>query len=154
MSHVKCWKIESGIEKGKNMLENTGGIVGFGAILIPTLMGLYYGFRCTFQTDAAIEQWGIGAGSAWMVRFAGVNVGSQNIVYAILLMTSPAGAWAIFAYGTIQSAAMLVMSYLTVNGKWAEVEGVNPTHEGTIVAGILLVCHLYIMFGMQHIIYM
>ena len=61
MSHVKCWKIECGTEKGKNMLENTGGIVGFGAILIPTLMGLYYGFRCTFQTDAAIEQWGIGA---------------------------------------------------------------------------------------------
>ena len=74
------------------MLENTGGIVGFGAILIPTLMGLYYGFRCTFQTDAAIEQWGIGAASAWMVRFAVVNVGSQNIVYAILLMTSPVGA--------------------------------------------------------------
>ena len=62
------------------MFENTGGIIGFSAIFIPMLMGLYYGFRCTFQTDAAIAQWGIGAGSAWMVRFAGVNIGMQNIV--------------------------------------------------------------------------
>ena len=135
------------------MFENTGGIIGFAAIFIPMLMGLYYGFRCTFQTDAAIAQWGIGAGSAWMVRFAGVNIGMQNIVYAVLLITSPAGAWALFAYGTLQSAGMLVMSYVTVNGEWAEVEGVNPTHEGTVVAGILLACHLYIMFGMQSIIY-
>ena len=135
------------------MFENTGGIIGFVAIFIPMLMGLYYGFRCTFQTDAAIAQWGIGAGSAWMVRFAGVNIGMQNIVYAVLLITSPAGAWALFAYGTLQAAGMLVMSYFTVNGKWAEVEGVNPTHEGTVVAGILLACHLYIMFGMQSIIY-
>lgn len=135
------------------MFENTGGIIGFVAIFIPMLMGLYYGFRCTFQTDAAIAQWGIGAGSAWMVRFAGVNIGMQNIVYAVLLITSPAGAWALFAYGTLQSVGMLVMSYVTVNGKWAEVEGVNPTHEGTVVAGILLACHLYIMFGMQSIIY-
>ena len=135
------------------MFENTGGIIGFAAIFIPMLMGLYYGFRCTFQTDAAIAQWGIGAGSAWMVRFAGVNIRIQNIVYAVLLITSPAGAWALFAYGTLQSAGMLVMSYVTVNGKWAEVEGVNPTHEGTVVAGILLACHLYIMFGMQSIIY-
>lgn len=135
------------------MFENTGGIIGFAAIFIPMLMGLYYGFRCTFQADAAIVQWGIGAGSAWMVRFAGVNIGMQNIVYAVLLITSPAGAWALFAYGTLQAAGMLVMSYVTVNGKWAEVEGVNPTHEGTVVAGILLACHLYIMFGMQSIIY-
>ncbi len=33
------------------------------------------------------------------------------------------------------------------------VEGVNPTNKGTIVAGILLACHLYIMFGMHSIIY-
>ena len=135
------------------MFEASGGIINFLAILIPTVMGLYYGFRCLFQTDAAIEQWGIGAGSAWMVRFAGVCVGAQNLVYAILLLTTPDGAWALFAYGTIQAAGMLVMSYITVNGKWAEVEGVNPTNEGTIVAGILLACHLYIMFGMHSIIY-
>ena len=77
----------------------------------------------------------------------------RDSVYAILLLTTPAGAWALFAYGTIQAAGMLVMSYITVNGKWAEVEGVNPTNEGTIVAGILLACHLYIMFGMHSIIY-
>lgn len=135
------------------MIEASGGVINFLAILVPTLMGLYYGFRCLFQTDAAIAEWGIGAASAWMVRFVGVCVGTQNVVYAILLLTSPAGAWALFAYGTIQSAGMLIMSYVTVKGKWATVEGVKPTHEGTIVAAILLVCHLYIMFAMHGIIY-
>ena len=92
------------------MFEASGGIINFLAILIPTVMGLYYGFRCLFQTDAAIEQWGIGAGSAWMVRFAGVCVGAQNLVYAILLLTTPAGAWALFAYGTIQAALFTLLA--------------------------------------------
>ena len=37
------------------MFEASGGIINFLAILIPTVMGLYYGFRCLFQTDAAIR---------------------------------------------------------------------------------------------------
>ena len=132
------------------LFENTGGIIGFVRYIYSNAHGPLLwlsmhvsngrcdstmGYRCRFSLDGK--------------RFVGVNIGMQNIVYAVLLITSPAGAWALFAYGTLQSAGMLVMSYLTVNGKWAEVEGVNPTHEGTVVAGLLVPCHLYIMFGMR-----
>ena len=42
---------------------------------------------------------------------------------------------------------------MTVNGKWAEVEGVKATAEGYIVPAILLVFYLIIMLNMSDIIY-
>ena len=42
---------------------------------------------------------------------------------------------------------------MTVNGKWAEVDGVKATAEGYVVTAILLVFHLIIMFNMSDIIY-
>ena len=137
----------------KQMIEASGGIVNFIAILIPALMGVFYGFKCLFRTDAAIEEWGIGAGSEFMVKLSGTYCGTQGLVYLILLSTSPAGAWSIFAFGTIQAALFLIFGYTTVKGKWAEVEGVNATNEGIIVPAILLIFHLYIMFTMGSIIY-
>ena len=38
------------------MIVASGGAINFIAILIPTLMALYYGFRCLFQTEAAIAE--------------------------------------------------------------------------------------------------
>ena len=50
------------------MIAASGGVVNFIAILIPMLMALYYGFRCLFQTEAAIAEWGIGAASESIVK--------------------------------------------------------------------------------------
>ena len=88
-----------------------------------------------------------------MVKLSGTYCGTQGLVYVILLATSPAGAWSIFAFGTIQAALFLIFGYTTVKGKWAEVEGVNATNEGIIVPAILVIFHLYIMFTMGSIIY-
>ena len=60
----------------------------------------------------------------------------------------PVGAWAVFAYGTIHAALFLIFGWMTVNGKWAEVE-VKASAEGYIVPAILLVFHLIIMFNMS-----
>ncbi len=135
------------------MLEASGGLLNFVAILIPALMGLFYGFRCLFQTEGFIEQYGLGAASEFMVKLSGTYVVTQGIVYLILLFTSPAGAWSVFAFGTIQAALFLIYGYTTVNGKWAQVEGVKATAEGYIVPAILLIFHLFIMLSMGDIIY-
>ena len=116
-------------------------------------MGAFYGFKCLFNTDNAIAEWGISAGSEFMVKLTGTYCGTQGVMYIILLLTSLSGSWALFAFGTIQAALFLVFGYTTVKGKWAEVEGVNATNEGIIVPAILLVFHLYIMFAMGGIIY-
>ena len=42
---------------------------------------------------------------------------------------------------------------MTVNGKWAEVEGVKATKDGYIVPPILLGFPIIIMFNMSDIIY-
>ena len=88
-----------------------------------------------------------------MVKLSGTYTFTQSLIYIILLLSSPVGAWSVFAFGTIQAALFLVFGYLTVKDKWAQVEGVKATAEGYIVPAILLVFHLYIMFTMGDIIY-
>jgi hypothetical protein len=88
-----------------------------------------------------------------MVKLSGTYTFTQSLIYVILLLTSPVGAWSVFAFGTIQAALFLVFGYTTVKGKWAQVEGVKATAEGYIVPAILLGFHLYIMFTMGDIIY-
>ena len=61
-----CAKLLMPTTKSNEMIEASGGVVNFIAILIPTLMALYYGFRCLLQTEAAIDEWGIGAASEQM----------------------------------------------------------------------------------------
>ena len=104
-------------------------------------------------TDACIDQYGLGAASEFMIKATGCCVGAQGIVYTILIFTSPVGAWAVFAYEKIHAALLLIFGWMTVNGKWAEVEDVKVTAEGYIVPAILLVFHLRIMFHMRDIIY-
>ena len=47
----------------------------------------------------------------------------------------------------------LIFGWATVNGKWAEVEGVKATEDGYIVPPILLGFPIIIMFNMSDIIY-
>ena len=148
-----CAKLPMPTTRSSKMIEASGGAVNFIAILIPTLMSLYYGFRCLFQTDAAIAEWGIGAASENMVKICGCYALSQGVMYAVILFTSPAGAWELFAFSTIWAALFLYFSYTTKNSAWAEIEGVNPTNEPIIVSGIILVVHIYIMSAMSGIIY-
>ena len=131
------------------MFENTGHYQVCGHIY-SNADGAPLWLSMHISTDAAIAQWGMGAGSAWMVRFAGVQ--HWHAKHRIRGFVNYIACWSlgIVCLRHIASSCMLVMSSVTVNGKWGEVEGVNPTHEGTVVAGILLACHLYIMFGMQN----
>ena len=47
--------------RSSEMIEASGEVVNFIAILIPTLMALYYESRCLFKTEVAIAEWGVGA---------------------------------------------------------------------------------------------
>lgn len=51
-----CAKLLTPTTRSSKMIEASGGVVNFIAILIPTLMAFYYGFRCLFQTEAAIAE--------------------------------------------------------------------------------------------------
>ena len=79
------------------MIEASGGLANFIAILIPALMGGFYGYRCLFLSDGFIAQYGLGAGAEFMVKLSGTYTFTQSLIYFILLLTSPVGAWSIFA---------------------------------------------------------
>ena len=51
-----CGIIRLAIKKGEQMIEEFGGSLNFVAVLIPCLMGLFYGYRCLLATDAFIGQ--------------------------------------------------------------------------------------------------
>ena len=78
-----------------------------------------------------------------MVKICGCYALTQGVMYAIILFTSPAGAWELFAFSTIWAALFLYFGYTTKNSSWAGVEGVNATNEPIIVSGIMLVVHRY-----------
>jgi hypothetical protein len=80
------------------MIDASGGLANFIAILIPALMGGFYGYRCLFLTQGFIAQYGLGAGSEFMVKLSGTYTFTQSLIYVILLLTSPAGAWSVFAF--------------------------------------------------------
>lgn len=135
------------------MFQASGGALNFTAILIPTLMALYYGFRCLVQTDKAISEWGIGPAAEQMVKVAGAYALAQGIMYAVILLTSPAGAWELFAFSTIWSAVFLYIAIQTNNSGWSKIEGVNASNEPIIVSAVMLALHIYIMATMSDIIY-
>ena len=43
-----CVKLPMPTTRSSEMIEASGGVVNFIAILVPTLMALYFGFRCLF----------------------------------------------------------------------------------------------------------
>ena len=91
------------------MIDASGGPANVIAILIPALMGGYYCCRCIFFIDAFIAQDGLGAGSEFMVKLSGTYTFTQSLIYIIFLLISPAGAWSVFAFGTIQAAFSLCL---------------------------------------------
>ena len=61
------------------MIEASGGLANFIAILIPALMGGFYGYRCLFLSDGFIDQYGLGAGSEFMVKLSGTYINKGNL---------------------------------------------------------------------------
>ena len=106
------------------MIDASGGLANFIAILIPALMGGFYGYRCLFLTHGFIAQYGLGAGSEFMVKLSGTYTFTQSLIYIILLLTSPAGAWSVsLPLERSKRPCSLCLGILTVKGKWAQVEG-------------------------------
>ena len=66
------------------MFQAAGCALNFTAILIPTLMALYYGFRCLVQTDKAIAEWGIGPAAEQIVKVAGAYALAQGIMLSLI----------------------------------------------------------------------
>ena len=61
-------------------------------------------------------------------------------------MTGIAGTWELFTYGFVQATLLTIVGYQTVNGPWAEVEGVKATKEGYMAPAVFAVLNAVVLF--------
>ena len=96
------------------------------AIALIAIGNIFYAYRCIVGTRAFIDQYGMGDGSAFMIKLAGTFCACRktNTLSTYWLEASKHGG--LFTFGFVQAALLTVVGYQTVNGPWAEVEGVNP----------------------------
>jgi hypothetical protein len=136
------------------MINNFNGSLNFVLVCILALGGIYYASRCLFSSKSFSDQYGFGDSSIFMTRFAGSCVAASTILVIMVIVRGPTGAWEVFAFGVIQSAIATVSGFFTVNGPWAEVEGVKATAEGWIAPLGFLIVNLYLMFALSGVLYM
>ena len=135
------------------MVESFGGSLNFIGWTVRLIGALYYSYRCLFQTKAFVDQYGFGDSAIFMTRFAGTQVGASAIISLALLFVGPQGAWAFVAWGWTQSLLASIFGYQTVNGEWANVEGVKATAEGYIAPIVFLILNSLLLLNMGDILY-
>ena len=86
------------------------------AIALIAIGNIFYSYRCILGTRAFIDQYGMGDGSAFMIKLAGTFCAGLGFMLAYVLMTGIAGTWELFTYGFVQAALLTVVGYQTVNG--------------------------------------
>ena len=92
------------------------------AIALIAIGNIFYAYRCIVGTRAFIDQYGMGDGSAFMIKLAGTFCAGLGFMLVYVLLTGIEGTWELFTFGFVQAALLTVVGYQTVNGPWAEVE--------------------------------
>ena len=87
----------------------------------------FYAYRCIIDTRGFIDQYGTGDGSAFPIKMVGSFCAGMAFMLVYVLLTDLGGKWELFTFGFVQAALLTVLGYQTVNGPWAEVEGINAT---------------------------
>ena len=89
----------------------------------------FYAYRCIIDTRGFIDQYGTGDGSAFPIKMVGSFCAGMAFMLVYALLTDLGGKWELFTFGFVQAALLTVLGYQTINGPWAEVEGINATKE-------------------------
>ena len=123
------------------------------AIALVAFGNIFYAYRCILGTRAFIDQYGMGDGSAFMIKLAGTFCAALGFMQVYVLVRGIEGTWELFTYGFVQAALLTVIGYQTVNGPWAEVEGVNATKEGYIAPAIFAILNAVVLFTGADLLY-
>ena len=88
----------------------------------------------------------MGDGSAFIIKLFVTFCAGRGFMLAYVLMAGIAGTWELFTYGFVQAALLTVVGYQTVNGPWAEVDGVKATKEGYMAPAVFAVLNAVVLF--------
>ena len=86
------------------------------AIALIAIGNIFYAYRCILGTRAFIDQYGMGDGSALMIKLAGTFRAGVSFMLAYILITGIAGTSELFTFGFVQAALLTIVGYQTVNG--------------------------------------
>ena len=89
-----------------------------GVIILIMFGNFFYAYRCIFQTQSYIQQYGF-KGSAIMTRLVGTFAAGFGVVLIIALLTTIKGGWSLFTYGLFKTKALVC--YRTINSHWGMV---------------------------------
>ena len=123
------------------------------AIGLVAIGNIFYAYRCILGTRAFIDQYSMGDGSAFMIKLAGTFCAGLGFMLVYGLLTGIEGTWELFTFGFVQAALLTVVGYQTLNGAWAEVEGVNATNEGYLAPAIFAILNAVVLFTGAEMLY-
>ena len=116
-----------------------------GVIILIMFGNFFYAYRCIFQTQSYIQQYGFGEGSAIMTRLVGTFAAGFAVTLAIALLTSIEGAWLLFVYGFVQACMGAGGCSQTIPSHRGSVEGLQPSAEGYIAPSVVTILPLLVL---------
>ena len=69
------------------------------AIALIAIGNIFYAYRCILGTRAFIDQYGMGDGSAFMIKLAGTFCAGLGFMLVYVLATGIEGTWELFTFG-------------------------------------------------------
>ena len=137
------------------MLEKFNGIIYLAVFLIHFIGFAYYGFRCVFQTQSFLNQYGMHDTGAGIVRFFGSIFIGSTVMAIYVGFIRPNGleaTWGFFNLIFLQNlSAFIVGFYNTKINKLGHTEKTNS--EGVIAAGVLTILSAILTYGLADKIY-
>ena len=116
------------------MLEKFNGIIYLAVFLIHFIGFAYYGFRCVFQTQSFLNQYGMHDTGAGIVRFFGSIFIGSTVMAIYVGFIRPNGleaTWAFFNLIFLQNASAFLFAI------WSHQKGNLGTNKKTSVEGII-----------------
>ena len=116
------------------MLEKFNGIIYLSLFIIHFAGFAYYGFRCVFQTQSFLNQYGMHDTGAGIVRFFGSIFIGSTVMAIYVGFIRPNGleaTWAFFNLIFLQNASAFIFAI------WSHKKGNLGTNEKTSIEGII-----------------
>ena len=137
------------------MIEKFNGIFYLAVFIIHFIGFAYYGFRCVFQTQSFLNQYGMHDTGAGIVRFFGSIFIGSTVMAIYVGFIRPNGleaTWAFFNLIFLQNAAAFIFAI------WSHQKGSLGTNEktsieGIIAPGVLTVLSAILCYGLADKIY-
>ena len=137
------------------MTDKLGGITFLVVFIIHFAGYAFYAFKCVFKTKAFVDQYGMGDGSAIMVRFFGAIFIGSVLMALYIMFVKPGGlegTWAFFNLVFLQNLSIFLVS-LFANKKGNLGTNEKTSIEGNIAPAVLTILSALLCYGLADKIY-